>query len=283
MHASVLKLNRMVAGHVFDADRIFSDDDVIHELKAMCPSTMLKMARLLTCIRVVSRAPAFVFDLALVAKESKASWISAVKCDLKWICTFPAFAQCRQWSLQEWITAMRHDSRKYRKGIVDECRSAYANIHVAWAVNKSLVQIGTTFQCDLCDKSFNTKQALSVHRYKAHGSKRPQRLYVDTTHCEVCMVEFWTRERLVCHLAEKSHICWANYICRPPKLSEEQADVLDSADAEGIRKALCSGLRRQTASMPCIRLAGSMIKLTVNPTNPSAHHALGLGRRHLGT
>ena len=73
----------MVAGHVFDVDRVFSDDDVIYQLEAMCPSTILRMARLLMCVRVITKGPPFVFDLTIVAKGSKASWIAAVTHDFK--------------------------------------------------------------------------------------------------------------------------------------------------------------------------------------------------------
>ena len=151
------------------------------------------------------------------------------------------------------------------------------------SVTRSLAQLYQTFPCTECQQSFSTKQALAVHSCKAHGTKRLQRRYVVTTHCEVCLVEFWTRERLVCHLAEKSSICWANYVAFPPRLSEAQANELDAVDAGSMRQAIRSGARRHSVITPCVRLSGPLCPLRIHPTMPSHHHSLGAGRRHLGT
>ena len=166
-----------------------------------------------------------------------------------------------QWQLSDWVTAINSDPRKYRKLIVDTCRSRFANIHVNWAVTRSLAQLYQTFPCTECQKSFSTKQALAVHSFKAHGTKRLQRRYVVTTHCEVCLVEFWTRERLVCHLAEKSSICWANYVAFPPRLSEAQANELDAVDAGSMRQASRSEARRHSVITPLRQIKFSLMSL----------------------
>ena len=64
--------------------------------------------------------------------------------------------------------------------------------------------------------------------------------------------------------------------------SEDEANALNAADAVFFRSARRGGQRTHSVLLPCIKLAGPLPWLQIQPALPSQHHALVVGRRHLG-
>jgi len=56
-----------------------------------------------------------------------------------------------------------------------------------------------TFQCEYCDKSFFSKQSLSVHESAKHTKK-------DFKHCEICGKSFSTQRVLASHMKQKHKV-----------------------------------------------------------------------------
>ena len=78
------------------------------------------------------------------------------------------------------------------------------------------------FTCIVCQKAFPSRQQQSVHAFAAHGVKDVIGLYVNTTHCIICLKEFHTRARLLQHIAyrsDRTNICRLNYFDTDPVLT----------------------------------------------------------------
>ena len=66
---------------------------------------------------------------------------------------------------------------------------------------------------------------------------------------------------------------------RPPLLSSEEADSLDSLDKEAHIKLQARGLRRHAAERPCVQALGPFLSgIIIDPARFSKHHPLGKGR-----
>ena len=153
------------------------------------------------------------------------------------------------------------------------CRSQAANTVDAWAGVRVQIASAVTWECSICAKVFNTKQALAGHRWKKHGCKRPERLLVSTVHCEACMLHFGTRLRVLNHVCERSMICRNIYHALGPSLSAAQADVLDAQDALDAANDRKKCVRRGIAKTACVRLAGPLIQ-------QAAPYMRGVGQQH---
>ena len=92
-------------------------------------------------------------------------------------------------------------------------------------------QIGMTFTCSLCSKSFNAKQALGVHEFKAHGLVGPGRRFVDdSATCMPCMMQFATRTKCIRHVTERSPRCLQQLLLWYDPFSAEAVEAWDEAD-----------------------------------------------------
>ena len=122
--------------------------------------------------------------------------------------------------------------------------------------------------------------AVASHKHAKHGIKRPERLCIDGTHCPICLREFWARERVIVHVAEKSAVCRLNLLLQGPVLSQEQADHLDSLEVQGrISDNRRAGLRRARAQEPCVRLPGPLVNIIPLGETHGARHPLGHGHQ----
>ena len=281
MHHAVMVVYREVLGHGAEAKTGGkSDDEVIAELQTIAPAVMLKMSRLLLLIRFVQRAPVQLIALTLVAKKSPTSWMAYVEKDLRWLTIGNIFGECKLWTLQDWCHAIASDPCSYRKSIIKYCRSGFASLVTTWAVTKSQRDAQHAWKCEACQANFKSKQGLASHNFQSHGLRRVERCYVDTTHCPICLLEFWTRERLIVHVSEKSTLCKHNLMLRGPVLTESEAMELDRAELGRIRENCKQGLRRTHARKPCVRIEGPLPHvLTFDDETACSRHPLGHGHR----
>ena len=168
----------------------------------------------------------------------------------------------------------------FKQAVIKYCRSEFANLGATWATTRTQRDIQQVWTCSTCGACFKAKQALAVHSYRKHCQKRVERLYLDSTHCTVCLVEFWSRERVIAHISEKSHVCRHNLVLRGPVLTQDQADELDREELqEQIRANRSCGLRRSHAHKPCVRLQGPLPNVIPLCDVAGEHHPLGIGHK----
>ena len=130
-----------------------------------------------------------------------------------------------------------------------------------------------TTYCVECGEPAVDKQALSVHMFRAHGSRRFIRRYVPAGNsCLVCGLLFASRQRLIDHLAEKSAICAHNFVLRFPLLEPAVVDVIDRAAHSDHPRRLrvdgAHGVRTFGPYLPIFNLNGQRI-LTRHPLGPN--------------
>ena len=118
--------------------------------------------------------------------------------------------------------------------------------------------------------------------FKKHGVKNIWRQYVGYhVHCPVCLKLFWSRERVLNHIRYRSKVCKHNLLLRGPIISEEDALIIDKAEALGHIKLAHSGRKRCAAVEPVLRLHGPLLPTILNPgTVTSGHHQLGRGHNY---
>ena len=119
---------------------------------------------------------------------------------------------------------------------------------------------------------------MAVHRYKRHGVKRDIRRYIHTTFCPACLLEFWTRERVVAHLSEKSPSCTEIIVKHFAPISEQMAADLDMVEVNtNISLNRADGRRRHfIRDRPCVRLLGP---LRYPIMLEGRHHPMGCGKQ----
>jgi hypothetical protein len=272
IHGAVMYVYRAILGK----DKAWVlNDEVISELSVICPMTMLRARRL--CL--FSRVCCDQFLLALTEKlvSVSKSWAAALWGDLKWLTFFPCFSQCSAWTFTEWSACVRENRISYQKSVMKTCSLSIANVITQWAKTPAIAVLGESHNCNHCGKSFRTRQSLAVHRFKTHGIKSIERQYLPLTQCPICLVEFWTRERVVNHVRYRSYVCRENLLIRPPELSPQQADHLDELEQATCRKMQSSGNRRHKATEPCVQAAGPLLPIVLDPDKVAAHHPLGWG------
>ena len=57
-----------------------------------------------------------------------------------------------------------------------------------------------TFACDCCPAVFESKQQLSVHKFRVHGTRVDAAPYSRGAVCRACLKQFWHPKRLLRHL-----------------------------------------------------------------------------------
>ena len=99
--------------------------------------------------------------------------------------------------------------------------------------------------------------------------------------CHICLLHFHNRERLLNHVRYRSKVCKFNMQLIGPMRNEDEAVVIDSAEAKLQVAAYASGQRRHLAVEPVYRVPGPTIAVLLPPgTKESKHSALGKGRNY---
>eukprot|EP00973_Karenia_brevis_P018294 2511344-Karenia_brevis.AAC.1 len=145
-----------------------------------------------------------------------------------------------------------------RRIAFDVCAKPDNNKREAWAASRAVRQMDAQLPCPSCGAVFGSKQALAVHQYKEHGVTRELRRFIDGVQCVACLQHFHTRERLVCHLAEKSARCrQIYYMCVSP-MSDDQFKALEDEGRSVVAKLQRSGWKRHKAEDPVLRAEGPL-------------------------
>jgi len=112
--------------------------------------------------------------------------------------------------------------------------------------------------CPHCHKSFNTKQALASHRHTQHDDKIVARWYQRNTSCNICMVEFHTRQRVLRHLNESATGCLEVKVSQQLPLEDSEVASLDIAEAAILREERRTGTKAQSRVKPHLRISGPL-------------------------
>eukprot|EP00438_Fugacium_kawagutii_P028789 Skav211404 [mRNA] locus=scaffold1528:355111:366364:+ [translate_table: standard] len=91
-----------------------------------------------------------------------------------------------------------HEVADGHRSILQECEAH--GVSLSEAIAAPSVEPASRHRCDLCPKAFSNVQALSCHRWKAHGRVSKERHYMTSTTCGACGKCFWTAVRLQQHL-----------------------------------------------------------------------------------
>ena len=262
---------------------VLNDNDMLYEYEISHPMTLLRVARLSLFARILVKAPPVLKDLILDLYHVHGSWTQCVVSDFKWLSLCPHFAEQASFGFGEWTEYVSSNCKRFKKHLAKFSKSRIANVVIQdnLPAQDTLV-CAPQFSCTLCQKSFGTFQQQSLHSFKAHGIKSLWRLYVDVScTCQVCMVHFHTRDRLLNHLRYRSKVCKYKMHLRGPVCSAEVALELDLASTKVNTGLYSQGLRNHAATSAAFRIDGPLLPVLLPPgTSDSTHSGLGFGRNY---
>ena len=112
--------------------------------------------------------------------------------------------------------------------------------------------------CYLCGSEHNSRKGLSSHVCKVHGVKRFERRLCSGTTCLACLRNFWSRDRLIRHVAHSSEKCARVLANRGPVLTEVEAEAEDLGWRVVNRDLVRKGQASTKAVLPYIVLPGPL-------------------------
>ena len=163
--------------------------------------------------------------------------------------------------LQAYWDLAAHFPREWRQ-IVKMYHSTHDDAQYGWPTHASKRKAASPIschRCDTCDLHFDSWRSLSTHRWFKHGIKSGWRKYVgDISVCPCCKTDFHTRARLIKHLAERrvrsrhrTQTCQEMLMeLRPPIISEDALQLLETCDAEVLASARHRGHTNVLADVP---------------------------------
>ena len=120
------------------------------------------------------------------------------------------------------------------------------------------------WQCDLCQKVFNSTRALAMHAARGHGYRKKVRYFAIGDTCQACGQNFHTRKRLSVHY-EKQQKCYDIVTACWPPFPAAMVQSLDMADKEDEAQLRKQGWWAAKAFQP--------VQQTQGPPLPSAGSA----------
>ena len=239
------------------------------------------MLRIPSFARLCCKAPDELLLWVSLSLHEKSSWIAQVMSHLEGLArASDKFSHAEGWRPSQWACFFKDHGLASRKAVVAACSEHRICSSRWWAVTKSQAAMVTLWPCVECGVDCGSRQQLAVHTSRKHGLNTSIRAWVRGTCCEVCLVEFHTRDRLVAHLAYRSEICRLNVLRVQQPLSDDELKALDVAARGDVRVLVASGRRRCHAVHKCFRTCGPL-PLTLDPADVviAGAHPLGAGRK----
>ena len=112
--------------------------------------------------------------------------------------------------------------------------------------------------CYDCGAELFSRKALAGHLFKAHGVKKWERRLCTGTVCQACLKDFWSRDRLVRHIAFSSEKCGRVLAARGPVLTQVEAELEDLEWRGANRELVRRGLASTKAAVPFVVLEGPL-------------------------
>ena len=247
--------NCLPRGESYETDPSY--DSLLKDHAIPSPEATLRACRLRLCIRVVSRAPPEVLRQLSAVRGAKRSWLKAVELDFREICeAVPALFDCTNGHFHRALQFMRDHPRRFRKFVDSWTKDV--SLHRQTHVPVKCHLAGAVFPCPSCEAQFGSRQALAVHSFMKHGAKVTIRSKVDSTVCAGCLIQFWTRSRVMEHLG-KSHRC-CNYVSGFPDVDASVVSCLELEEAQKARARSAKVERRHTVYSAAVRCSGPVTK-----------------------
>lgn len=201
-----------------------TDGQIFAEANFLEPRIRLAQDRLLFAHKIFQHGPAFAQHLLHVEFQTLPhSWISGLFADLAWLRSTLPDSIPAEWttSLTEaidfwqkgapgWQATIRRAGRQHllQEGMMQEVY--YWHRRFFRELDKHAATFDPpyfgralgegSFPCH-CGRHFDTAQGLSTHRRKAHGIFSLEHDLIAGATCPVCLVHFWTTQRLQQHLS----------------------------------------------------------------------------------
>ena len=100
---------------------------------------------------------------------------------------------------------------------------------------------------------------MTWHLYKEHGVRPDIRRLVETTVCIACMSDFFSRERLIRHVARCSPRCHEVYVLTQVQVNDDTLSHLEAEALANTKSLKTQGHRRELATKPPLRLRGPLL------------------------
>eukprot|EP00435_Cladocopium_sp_Y103_P014689 s445_g3.t1 len=241
----------------------------------LSPRDALHVARLRYFRRLVAYCPSVLWNLLRAADGLPGAWLTLLRDSFAWLVRFssPHFGLTAQSSLHDWLTYTALDGRwkGHLRRAIASCK-AYRFTHAstevwhAWlstsfaqnGVGFSLpdpLQVALPWTCDLCDRAFHNKLALSMHAVKVHGYQTAVRHYAIDGQCSNCGRDFHHRARLCAHLRTATQ-CLERIRASFPPLTREAMATLNEEDRIRALQMRQQGWLPTKAEQPVVRAYG---------------------------
>ena len=190
---------------------------------------LLVCMRVRLFVRVITQASPHVLTVLFEARGGQRAWIDAIEHDLQFLSVFSeAFADMAGASMERWVRKIHVDSRGVLSALSKAVDEKRLNSRAAWARSKRLQEIDSTFACSQCSFTACSRQQIAIHAFRAHGRQRAARRIIETVFCPICLQDFHSREKVICHVEEKSWRCRLVLLnCYPQSLAERKAELHD--------------------------------------------------------
>ena len=114
------------------------------------------------------------------------------------------------------------------------------------------------WKCSLCEATFATKKALSVHARHKHEYRTVLKYYVLGDECLACGKKFFNRVRLLAHVGNAQKCRDTYYACFVPA-PEEVVDQIEVEERDHARSLRIQGWHASKAFLPVTRVHGPLL------------------------
>ena len=224
----VNKLYREACDAQFWRNSSLTDEVLLATFQLMPAKIRLMRDRLLYAAGVAHDGPAHLWNLLMVAHEKNPhrSWLSGLETDFEWLLQLSPDLREHTWTSSwetrvqfwkqnrsPWKKIVQRSVRRFlwQEATVIQVRLWHQRVFELLRAQGALLE-GDPFQDEslqttpetatcTCGRSFKSKQALSVHRWKVHKVFAPEYAFASGSVCGHCLRDFWTSKRLRQHLS----------------------------------------------------------------------------------
>ena len=230
------------------------------------PAVLMRYLRLMTAIRLATRASWNCWCILFVARGHTRSWLTSLHNDIRWlVASSPLFSEINAATPAEWLQLAKISPFKTAAAIKKACgTSAVINLALALqdkasgfvenlAPSPDAVQ--TIYTCDQCSYSCNSVHAMTCHGIVAHAQTSTVSRCIDTAWCSICGLLFDSPVGVRNHVWH-SDICRLNLLWRGPFLQGDSHLEALAVRAAVIKKNNKAGVGKEKNVHLCVRTFG---------------------------
>eukprot|EP00435_Cladocopium_sp_Y103_P021417 s4410_g5.t1 len=250
LHARNMTWQRSIINDGFWTPGQLTDFEL--QCKWKLPPLALRLAklRLLYAFHCVRDGPCLLIEYLSAVAPYKGSWFQSVRVALTWLSSMhPSFCPVSlvhdsvevilQWFSDHQTDGPRQVKRLYKKALMQyhvlgDAILLHKQLHDTMqgggvtfsTADSARAHSETHFDCEWCDRQFETFQKLQVHLWTAHQVISDERRFVFSSTCLACNTCLWTAARLQQHLRlsrRNPDGCYAKMTWRYAPLKESQA------------------------------------------------------------